>query len=49
MSSGMSTKGVREGYGYTPLGEEPVRVNACSLNREYEPVNAPVVVDLDVA
>jgi hypothetical protein len=38
---------VHEGYGCTPLGEEPIRVNACSLNREYEPVNAPIVVDLD--
>jgi Icc-related predicted phosphoesterase len=38
---------VHEGYGTSPVGQEPVRVNACSLNREYEPVNKPIVLDLD--
>jgi predicted phosphohydrolase len=38
---------VHEGYGSSPLGAAgPILVNAASLNREYEPVNAPIVVDL---
>jgi len=37
---------VHEAYGTSLVGEEPVRVNACSLNREYEAVNAPIVVDI---
>jgi len=39
---------VHEGYGVEPpLGAPgPITVNACSLNRAYEPVNAPVVIDL---
>lgn len=39
---------VHEAHGCSPAGATPVRVNACSLNRAYEPVNDPVVIDLQV-
>jgi Icc-related predicted phosphoesterase len=39
---------VHEGHGCTPVGVSPALVNACSLNRAYAPVNAPIVMDVDV-